>query len=319
MLTNSLTTKIRRRASTRILRALGALVVIAALSGCKPEEAETTLSPFVGGRAFNEVTALVRFTPRDAGTPGARNAAEHILQRLENFGVQAKIDTFKDQTPVGEKTFHNVVGRIPGKTDRWIILGSHFDTMPGIENFQGANDSGSSTGVLLELARKLSGQEFELGIIFAFFDGEEGIAHYRPGDGLHGSRHMATQLEDSGEVNKIDSMILLDMVGDPDLNFTLPYNTSSELAQDFLAVAQKTGQRSRISLSKSNIIDDHVPFLKIGIPAIDLIDFKFGSEPGLNNYWHTSDDNLEHISAESLQITGNLVQELLLKRFAGAN
>ena len=287
-------------------------VMLLPILGCKPETS-MDLSSFDGERAFQEVEALVQFTPRDAGTPNGWKAAEHIFQRLESFGVASEIDTFLDMTPDGEKTMRNVVGRIPGKTDQWIILGSHFDTMPGIDNFQGANDSGSSTGVLLELARMLAASRNvpDIGIVFAFFDGEEGIAGYVPGDGLHGSRHMALQLLQSGEHKKIKAMILLDMVGDKDLNFTIPYNSSRMLVQELLDAAHATGNRKYFSLSRSIITDDHVPFMEIGIPAIDLIDFKYGSEAGLNDHWHTASDNLENISAASLEITGNTTIQLL--------
>ena len=267
---------------------------------------------FDGQRAFAEVEALVQISPRDAGTPNGRKAAEHILQRLEDNGIAAEIDTFTDQTPEGQKTMHNVIGRIPGKTDRWIILGSHFDTMPGIENFQGANDGGSSTGVLLELARVLARQTPDVGIMFAFFDGEEGIAGYIPGDGLHGSRHMAAQLVESGTDRKIDAMILLDMVGDSDLHITIPANSARGLVKEVLDAAHATGHRKYVSVSRNSmIIDDHVPFLEIGIPAIDLIDFKYGSQPGLHDLWHTSNDTLENIRAESLEISGLIALQLV--------
>ncbi len=299
----------------RTLLAVSVLV----LSGCTPDE-NARLEPFDGERAYSEVEALVQYTPRDAGTPNGLKAAQHLCQRLRDFGLDAEIDTFTDQTPAGEKTMHNVIGRIPGKTDRWIIIGSHFDTMPGIDRFQGANDGGSSSGVLLELARVLSRAKPEVGIIFAFFDGEEGIAHYIPGDGLHGSRHMAGQLVASGEYKKIDGMILLDMVGDEDLHFTLPVNSSKPLAKLLLDAAHATGHRDRFSISTTSIItDDHVPFLEIGIPAIDIIDFKYGSEPDKNDYWHTPQDTLNHITAESLEITGTVVLEMLKTMAYGAN
>ncbi len=292
------------------------LACILPVLGCQQEEKNIVLPAFDGGKAFAEVATLVEFSPRDAGTPGGLKAAEHIFHRLESFGVTAEINTFKDQTPEGEKTFRNVIGRIPGKTDHWIILGSHFDTMPGIENFQGANDSGSSTGVLLELAHMIAGSGTvpDRGILFAFFDGEEGIAHYIPGDGLHGSRHMANTLVESGEAENIKAMILLDMVGDKDLHFTVPANSSRDLVKEVLDAAHASGHRDRFSLSRNlTITDDHVPFLKIGIPAIDLIDFKFGSAPGQNDYWHTEADNMESISAESLGITGETMLKLLEK------
>ena len=301
-------TKSRNHAASTLLLAL-----LLPMVGCRQEK-NVELPPFDGARALAEVEALVAISPRDAGTSNGWKAARHILQRLKSFDIDAEIDTFTDQTPEGEKTLCNVIGRIPGKTDRWIILGSHFDTMPGIKNFQGANDSGSSTGILLELARMLAESEMvpDVGILFAFFDGEEGIAGYKPGDGLHGSRHLARGLAQSGEAEKIDAMILLDMVGDPDLHIAIPRNSSDNLVKEVLHAAHATGNRSHFSLSRNlAITDDHVPFLKIGIPAIDLIDFRFGSEPGKNDYWHTPADNLGHIEASSLGIAGTVTLQLL--------
>jgi glutaminyl-peptide cyclotransferase len=293
-----------------ILQGIFLLTSMLPMLGCQQEE--IAIPTFNGQHAFQEVVALVEISPRDAGTANGRKAADHIFHRLESFGVAAEIVTFQDKTPAGEKTFHNVIGRIPGKTDQWIILGSHFDTMPGIDNFQGANDSGSSTGILLEIARMLDGQVPESGIIFAFFDGEEGIAGYGPDDGLHGSRHMADTLVKSGESRKIKAMVLLDMVGDKDLHFSIPYNSTQFMVKEVLDAARATGHRDRFSLSRGSIItDDHQPFLDAGIPAIDIIDFRFGSKPGLNNYWHTEFDNLENIAEASLQITGEIVLELL--------
>ena len=295
------------------------LATMGLMLGCE-KEAGLKAVRFDGQRAFADVEELVRISPRDAGTPNGRKAAEHIFNRLKAHGVAAEIDTFTDQTPEGEKTMHNVVGRIPGRTDEWIILGSHFDTMPGIPDFQGANDGGSSTGVLLELARLLSRTKPDKGIQFAFFDGEEGIAGYIPGDGLHGSRHMASTLRQTGAHKKIKAMILLDMVGDKDLHFTIPANSTQSLVKELLAAAHATGHRERFSLSRlSVIIDDHVPFLEIGIPSINIIDFKFGTEPGLNDLWHTSGDHLENIRAESLEISGQIALQLVRQLAYGAN
>ena len=288
------------------------LACIFPMIGCQSEQIE--LPPFDGARAFAEVEALVEFSPRDAGTSKGWKAAKYLSQRLESFGIKTKIDTFTDMTPEGEKTFCNVIGQIPGKNGRWIILGSHFDTMPGIENFQGANDSGSSTGVLLEIARMLAVSKHvpETGILFVFFDGEEGIADYIPGDGLHGSRYLAEKMVTSGVYKKVDAMVLLDMVGDKDLHFSLPANSSRKLVKEVLAAAHATGHRDHFSLLRNSMItDDHVPFLNIGIPSIDLIDFTFGSAPGLNDYWHTEADHLGNISIESLQTTGEVTLQLL--------
>jgi hypothetical protein len=137
-------------------------------------------SQFDGERALYEVHRLVALGARDAGTPGAERAAQHLKKRLQELGVEARLDTFTNQTPLGARAFHNVIGRIPGTRSGLILLGSHFDTKSGIApDFQGANDSGSSTGVLLELARLLAkhgspGPEIHL----LFFDGEEAVQHY---------------------------------------------------------------------------------------------------------------------------------------------
>ena len=161
---------------------------------------------------------------------------------------------------------------------------------------------------MLALSKKVP----DIGILFAFFDGEEGIAGYKPGDGLHGSRHLARGLVQSGEAKKIEAMILLDMVGDADLHIAIPRNSSPKLVKEVLHAAHATGNRDYFSLSRDlAITDDHVPFYKVGIPSIDLIDFRFGSEPNLNDYWHTEDDSMEHISAQSLKITGETTLQLL--------
>ena len=206
----------------------------------------------------------------------------------------------------------NILGYLPGKSDKWIILGSHFDTMPGIPNFKGANDSGSSTGVLIEMARLLYNHELNHGLIFAFFDGEEGIANYIPGDGLHGSRRFAKQIDKSGNKNKYIAMILLDMIGDKNLTYTIPSNSDEYLKETLIESSKKLNMRNIIEiLDHIIIIDDHVPFSNIGIPSIDIIDFKYGSTKDSNDYWHTENDSLINISSNSLKITAELTLEML--------
>ena len=300
----------------------GVLLLLASTwAGCRPEDRAVALPPFDGSRAYAEVERLVEFSPRDAGTPGAKAAAEWLLGRLRSFGVEAGIDEFADATPAGRKTFRNVVGRIPGSNGRWVVLGSHFDTMPGIPDFRGANDSGSSSGILLETARMLAdsarrngGRLPGPGVLIAFFDGEEGIANYAYGDGLHGSRHFADLLRKPGEYRceLIDAVVVLDMVGDADLEFTVAHNNANRLVRLLLAVAHEQGKREIVRMDRSiDVTDDHQPFLNLGLDAIDLIDFHYGSAPGLNDYWHTSADNLDHVSVESLETTGNLLYGML--------
>ncbi len=282
-------------------------------AGCKPAGSSEASSPFDGARAFAETEALVQISPRDAGTGGGRIAAIHLETRLKALGYKTVVDTFSEETPTGKMFFNNVLGRLPGNTDRLIILASHFDTKAGIsEDFQGANDSGSSSGILLELARVLSeGAPFETEFLVAFFDGEECRTKYGPTDGLHGSRRLAKQILAGGGADWVEAVILLDMVGDKDLNITVPRNSSQKLVKELFFAAHEVGVRPVFSLGPGSILDDHVPFLLAGMPAIDVIDFEYGSAPGLNDYWHTPNDTMDKLSAESMQTVGDVVLRMV--------
>ncbi len=281
------------------------------LLACKPA-VETSL--FSGEHALAETAALVKIVPRESGTGGARRAAVHLETRMQEIGVPAVIDTFKDQTPAGEMYFHNVVGRLPGKTSRLIVIGSHFDTKSGIApDFQGANDSGSSSGVLLEMIRVLKSRApYETEFMFAFFDGEECLKQYNMmTDGLHGSRRLAKEVYTAGGAQFVEAVIILDMIGDKNLNVTIPRNSSRKLTKELFAAADELGHRAKFGLARGDIIDDHVPFLALGMPVINLIDFEYGSAPGLNDYWHTPEDTMDKLSVESLQIIGDTVLRMI--------
>lgn len=294
----------------KMMRRIPCAAMAMMLSGCSEPEA------FDGRRALAEVEALVRIAPRDAGTGGARRAAVHLQTRLKEMGVEdAEIDTFSEETPHGKMFFHNVIGRLPGSSVRLIVIASHFDTKSGIApDFQGANDSGSSSGALLELARVLAARgPHETGFLFAFFDGEECRTQYGPHDGLHGSRHLARQMAAQGKARNVEAVIVLDMVGDRDLNITVPRNCSRSLVKTLFSAAHDLGVRHKFSLYGADILDDHVPFLANGMPAVNLIDFEYGSAPGLNDYWHTTNDTLDKLSVDSLQITGDVILRMVEK------
>jgi len=289
------------------------------LAGCQPtpevpEPPAVDLDPSMvnGERAFEEVRKLVAIKPRHSGSEGAERAANHLLAALKPFVDTCQIDAFEDETPRGPITFRNVTG-VLGRGATLVILASHYDTKSGIsDDFQGANDSGSSTGLLLELARVLHEQErLPFSVMFAFFDGEECMKSYGRKDGLHGSKRLVEQLRKGGYLSYVRALILLDMIGDRDLTVTIPRNTDRELMGMAFDAARAAGIRNRFSLLKSNIIDDHVPFVEAGVPAIDLIDFHHGSGPGLNDYWHTEQDTLESISPDSLKSIGQVVVYML--------
>ncbi|MFH1476157.1 MAG: M28 family peptidase [Verrucomicrobiota bacterium] len=306
-----------------VLSVLTGSLVIAA--GCRPASApETTafrpIAPCVldADNALAEARALVALGPRDAGTPGARQAAGHLLARLQAAGVQSTLDAFTDETPAGQVTFWNVTGVIPAAGRRaakapWIFLGSHFDTKSGIGGgFEGANDSASSSGLLLELARVLQAAgPLNVNIGITFFDGEECRHSYAANDGLHGSRHAARALCLNRRVDRVRAVIILDMIGDRDLTVTIPRNSTADLTSRVFRAAAAEEVRDKFALMDGDLLDDHLPFLEAGMPAIVLIDFEYGSAPGRNDYWHTPQDTLDKLSAESLGIVGRVIIRVL--------
>jgi glutaminyl-peptide cyclotransferase len=291
-----------------------------ALCGCeRPAPATETFVTYnrfepaavQGQRALDEVAALVAINPRDAGTEGGLRAAEHLKARLEAVGVSTEIDAFEDETPLGPLTFRNVIGRLKGQTDRLVVMASHYDTkrdMPPA--FEGANDSGSSSGLLIELARVFAeGPQPVMDLVFVFFDGEECIKRYGPSDGLHGSRRFVQDLVDSGRARDVAGVIVIDMIGDRDLQVTIPRNVDPVMASTVFQAAREQGLRTKFGLLRGEMIDDHVPFVAAVIPVVNLIDFTFGSAPGKNDYWHTAEDTLDKLSAESLEQVGRVVVE----------
>ena len=310
----------RRRAAGASAMLAAALAVAGA--GCR-KEAAAPAQPFAfdPGRldreaAFREVADFVALGPRDSGTPGAERAAGYLAGRFEALGLAVRVDAFTEATPRGPTTFRNVIGILPGNGTERILVGSHYDTKSGISgDFAGANDSGSSTGLLLELARVARASGYGPGagpdLWFVAFDGEECMVRYGRQDGFHGSRRLARQLEEDGAVASTRAVIVLDMIGDRDLRVTIPRNSTPELVRLALAAAEAEGARHAFGLYPYDILDDHAAFLDLGIPAIDLIDFAYGDAPGANNYWHTPADTMDKISAESLGAVGRVTLRML--------
>jgi len=290
-----------------------------ALVGCAPPPAARTVAARLasaavdGTNALAETRALVELGPRVSGTDGARRAAEHLAARLRALDVDVEMDEFSDPTPAGKTVFRNVIARIPGHGAGIVLLASHYDTKSDIApDFAGANDSGSSSGLLLELARRLrQAPPLPFAVRLAWLDGEECAVQYGPADGLHGSRRLLRQLRAAGELPRVRALILADMIGDRDWNLTLPRNCTPALLQAVFDAARAEGVRSRVRLLSGNMTDDHEPFFDAGVPAVNLIDFEFGSAPGRNDYWHTPEDTLDKLHPDSLAITGRIIIHLL--------
>ncbi len=272
---------------------------------------QSTVPTDLGVNALARVHRLCELGPRDALTPGAEAAAKWISAELSAIGLKPDTDTFNDPAPDGtSRILRNVTATVPGTGGGHVLLLSHYDTKSGIsDTFVGANDGGSSTGLLLELAAHFARNPATQSVTFAFLDGEECRRAYGESDGLHGSRHLARKMREAGQ--GVDAVILLDMVGDRNLRLTLPRNGTAHLKTAFLDAAAAQGVRNKVGLLPYDILDDHQPFLNAGFPAIDLIDFEYGSAPGLRDYWHTTADTIDKLSADSLQVAGSIVIQMV--------
>ena len=307
----------RRRVAAPLIL-LVSCICLALIVSCRPVESSGQKMPapplpveaFSGERALEEVRQVVALGPRVSGA-GAERAARHIAARLKELGLEPGIDEFQADSPDGKLTFRNVEATVGLTNKPLVVLLSHYDTPASLPaEFVGANDSGSSTGILLEIARLLCAHPPEnIEVLLAFLDGEEARARYSETDGLQGSRRLARAL--AARRRAPHAVILLDMVGDRDLTVTIPRNSSAALTSLALECARAEGVREKFGLCPGEILDDHVPFIAHGYAALDLIDFEYGTAPGRNDLWHTPADTVDKLSAESLQTMGRVVVRML--------
>jgi hypothetical protein len=266
---------------------------------------------------FNARTALrhaqraTAFGPRPPGSPALNQLRGYILSELEKTGCQILRDRFTAQTPLGPIEMENLIARFPGTSGRAVAVSGHYDTkwMPDIE-FVGANDGGSSTGFLLELARAISGLKFRNDILVVFFDGEESFGPWSDKDGVYGSRHLAERWASDGTLARLKALINVDMIGDRDLGIVREMNSTAWLRDLVWQTAAELGLRRYFLDQPGWIEDDHVPFLRRGASAVNLIDFEYGPN---NSYWHTEQDTPDKLSADSFEVVGRVVLEVLRK------
>ncbi len=294
------------------MRCTAGVVSIIAIVLCacaQSPQASSELAALSGEKAMEYVRAQVAFGPRPPGSPQLQKCREYIEQQLRGFGYQIEDDAFVAQTPYGPIKMHNLIARKGGGERGAIVLASHYDTklMEG-KNFVGANDAGSSTGLLMELARVLADSKNTYDYWFVFLDGEEAFVEWSTFDSTYGSRHLARRWKNEGVVPKIRAFILLDMIGDKDLDIWYETNSTPRLMDLVWETAARIGLRSILSPTRAPVGDDHIPFLDVGIPSVDIIDLNYG--PG-NSYHHTLQDTLDKISTQSMEKVGKLILALL--------
>jgi len=257
---------------------------------------------FDGQKAFAHVERLVNIGPRTPDSEGIHRAQQYIRQQLESYSCTIDEDDFHAGTPIGSVAMKNIIVKVPGEGPGIILLLTHYDTLR-LDQFVGAVDSGSSTGLMLEMARQFCGRKQPVAVWIAFLDGEEAFVHWSDTDSVYGSRELAARLANSGELKRIKFVILADMVGPKNLRIQRDSNSTPWLTDLVWTKARLLGYGQYFVSESGAVEDDHLPFLHRGVPAVDVIDLT--DYP----YWHTPEDTLDKVSPRSLAIVGHVILE----------
>ncbi len=260
-------------------------------------------APFDGAAAFRDLERLVAIGPRPAGSQGAARARAYILGELRAARIRARVEPFEADTPHGRLSMANVIAVLPGRRPDVIMLAGHYDTKWFRDvHFVGANDGGSSAGLLIELARRLAGRTREFTYWIAWFDGEEAREAWSATDSLYGSRWMAADLARQRALPR--ALIVVDMIGDRNLAIRREAFSTPWLTDLIWAAAVRRGEAAHFLAEEMGVEDDHVPFLRAGVPATLLIDFDYPP-------WHTAEDTFDKVSPRSLAVVGGVLLEAL--------
>jgi Zn-dependent M28 family amino/carboxypeptidase len=257
-------------------------------------------SPFKADRSFTDLRTIVGFGPRPAGSPALQRTREYIVAELQKAGLKAQLDEFEAVTPKGRVKMTNIRASRPGSRPTMISLVGHYDTKIFPFSFVGANDGGSSAAWLLEMARVTQDLKLENTLEFVFFDGEEAVVEWTDDDSVYGSRYDVERRTKNGSLRQLKAVILVDMIGDKNLNIEREAQSTDWLTATIWSTAQSLGYTRQFLNSTQIISDDHLPFLKAGVPAVDIIDFDYP-------HWHEATDTLDKTSGESLKIVGDAV------------
>jgi Zn-dependent M28 family amino/carboxypeptidase len=295
---------------------------MSAVAGSAPSPEEAAPPPektggFDGHRAYEQVAKQVSFGPRPAGSPALAKLQDYLESELKSYGCTVESDAFSADTPAGRLPMKNILVKIPGEKPGIILLGTHYDTKR-LDDFVGADDGGSSTGVMLEIARLLCAekQRGKYAVWIAFFDGEEAVnPQWQDPDHTYGSRELAARMAMAGELAQVKAFLLADIVGGKARHFKKEDGSTKWLVDLVWSVAARLGY-SQIFLNEKTSVggDDHFSFTSRGVPSVDVITPLTAEDLP---YWHTPQDTMDKISPKTLSIVGHTilasVQELQKK------
>ena len=304
----------RRPHLPALLRLLLAVTAATGISCAQQSESAAVPKEYLraGQRAMEWTKQFVELGNRPAGSQQLRQQAEMIVGRLQQLSCQVEVDRFVAATPVGAKPMRNILARFGGQSARPVtVVSGHYDTIDA-PAFVGANDGGSSAALLMVLAERLdrAGQE---GVWLAFFDGEEAVVEWKNNDHTYGSRRLAQRWAADGTAAQIAALINVDMIGDRDLGVLYEGNSDAALREQIWDIAATLGYASSFRKNLGYVHDDHVSFLKVGVPSLNLIDFNYGP---WNSYWHTPEDSIDKLSERSFAIILHVLEVFLGRRHA---
>ena len=257
---------------------------------------------FDSNRAWEHLRQLVAIGPRPSGSPAIEQTRKYIKDQLISSGVAVTEQKWVDDTPAGKIAMVNLVATIPGARKDRIVIAGHYDTKRFPQfRFVGTSDGGSSAAFVIELARVLKTRKNPLTIELLFLDGEEAVNEVWAGtDNTYGSRHYVDAGRNDGSLRTLKALLLVDMIGDRNLTIRKDSNSTPWLTDIIWEAARRQKLDAEFLSASTQIEDDHLPFLKAGVPSVDIIDLEYPQ-------WHTAQDTLDAVSARSLQVVGDVV------------
>ncbi len=259
---------------------------------------------FDGQQAYQFVADQVAIGPRSAGTAGGLREQQYIVSKLQSFGCPVDQEDFHTASPIGTVAMKNILAKVPGASNDILLFTTHYDTKR-MANFVGADDGGSSTGVMLEMARLICARKNALSVWIAFFDGEEAFnPEWADPDNTYGSRELAARMALSGDLMRVKAMLLADLVGGRNLHVKREANSAPWLTDMVWSTAARLGYKDVFLSASTPIEDDHLSFLRRNVASVDIIDLDTEHDVP---YWHTPQDTLDKISPRSLAIVGHVL------------
>ena len=256
---------------------------------------------FDSSKAWEHLRQQVSIGPRPSGSPANVKNRDYIKAQMASFGIKTTEQPFEGATPAGPVKMVNIIATIPGQRPDRIVLASHFDTKLFRNlRFVGASDGASSTAALIELGRVIKARgQLPFTIELLFLDGEEAVIEWQGNDNTYGSRYYVDAGRKAGTLKSVRAFILLDMIGDRNLTIRRESNSTRWLTDIVWGAAKKLGHRAFMD-EETTVEDDHIPFVKAGVPSLDIIDLDYPQ-------WHTAEDTLDAVAARSLQVVGETV------------